>query len=248
MSMRRNDMHDLYKKNELAFALLWIAVYCAVTMTLRGQFGDESIYLLLSLAAMAAVIGLWMKKYDLQGKYGLNTWPKGSKKYLYFLPMCFLATGNLWNGIAPAYGGIAQVWACLSMLLIGIIEEVIFRGFLFKALVPRDGLLKSIVIVAVTFGMGHIINLLTGQGGSETVAQIIFAVAWGFMFTIVFYKSKSLWPCILIHGFINASSKFGIETTNILWIYIIATAAIAAAYCTYLLKLKDETEPSEDRD
>lgn len=235
-------MHDLYKRNELAFALLWIALYCVVTMSLRGQFGDESIYLLLVLLAMAAVIGLWVKKYDLQGKYGLNRWPKGGKKYLYFLPMCFLATGNLWNGIVPAYGGLAQLWACLSMLLIGFVEEVIFRGFLFKALVPRDGLRKSIVIVAVTFGMGHIINLLTGQAGPETVAQIIFAVAWGFMFTIVFYKSKSLWPCILIHGFINASSKYGIETTNILWIYVIATAVISAAYCAYLLKIKGERE------
>ena len=80
------------------------------------------------------------------------------------------------------------------------------------------------------------------------MAQIIFAVAWGFMFTIVFYKSKSLWPSILIHGFINASSKYGIETTNILWIYIIATAVVAAIYCAYLLKLKDETEPNDSMD
>lgn len=241
-------MHSLYKRNELAFALLWIAVYCAVTMSLRGQFGDENIYLFLALLALASAMGLWVKKYDLQGKYGLNTWPKDGKKYFYFLPMCFLATGNLWNGIAPAHSGFAQLWACLSMFLSGFIEEVIFRGFLFKALVLRDGLRKSIVIVAVTFGIGHILNLLTGQAGPETVAQIIFAVAWGFMFTIVFYKSKSLWPCILIHGFINASSKYGIETTNIWWMYIIATAVIAAAYCAYLLKMKDETEPNEDRD
>ena len=35
-------MHRLYQKNELHFALIWVAIYCAVMTLLRGRFGDES--------------------------------------------------------------------------------------------------------------------------------------------------------------------------------------------------------------
>jgi hypothetical protein len=39
-----------------------------------------------------------------------------------------------------------------------VIEEVIFRGFLFKAL-QKDKLSVAIIVSSVTFGFGHIVNL-----------------------------------------------------------------------------------------
>lgn len=133
------------------------------------------------------------------------------------------------------------------MLLIGYVEEMIFRGFLLRALLPRDGARKSIVIVAVTFGIGHIVNMLAGQATVETMAQVIFAIAWGFMLTIIVYKSGSLLPCILAHSLVNATSKYGFEAPGSEWTYIIATIIIAALYCPYLLKIKGvESAPSSN--
>ena len=68
----------------------------------------------------------------------------------------------------------------ISMLLIGYVEEMLFRGFLFKALIPKDGLKLSVIISSVTFGIGHIVNLFAGQANLETVIQVLFAIAWGF--------------------------------------------------------------------
>lgn len=154
-------MHRLYEKKNF-FALLWVAIYCAVMTPLRGQFGDESPVTVLALVAMAAMLRLWTHRHGLTEKYGLDGFPRDGKRYLYFIPIGILATGNLWGGFAPSAHGLAQVLATLSMILFVYIEELIFRGLLLRAMLPRSGARKSVIVVAVTFGIGHILNLFTG--------------------------------------------------------------------------------------
>lgn len=235
-------MRKFYEKNEVLFAVLWILVYCFATIPIRGELGDESIWMLIALAVIAAGITIFVKKNHFEEKYGLTGWPKNAKKYLYFIPMWVLMTGNLWGGFELSYSGAAQVFAVLSMLLIGYVEEMLFRGFLFKALIPKDGIRIAVIISAVTFGIGHIVNLLAGQANLETVIQVFFAIAWGFIFTMVFYKSKSLIPCILTHGLVDAFSKFSANNITFEWIYMGATIAVAIVYCTYLAKAEDKAE------
>ena len=131
-------MKKLYEKNELGAALLWIGAYCAVSIPIRGSLGDESPVMLLGLAAIAGGILAFVKALRLEEKYGLVKWRGSAKEYLFFLPLLVLMTGNLWGGVGMAYGGAAQVCAALSMLLVGFIEELIFRGFLFRALLERE--------------------------------------------------------------------------------------------------------------
>lgn len=236
-------MKKLYEKKEILFAVLWILVYCFVSIPIRGNLGDESIWMLVALAVIAAGITGFVKVNHLEEKYGLVGFPKNAKKYLYFIPMWILVTGNLWGGFALHYSGAAQVFAVLSMILIGYIEEMLFRGFLFKALIPKDGIKISVIISAVTFGIGHIVNLFAGQANLETVIQVFFAVAWGFIFTMIFYKSGSLIPCIIAHGLVDAFSKFAKENITVEWIYMSATIVIAIVYCIYLSKVdKAETK------
>ena len=227
-------MKKLYEKNEIWFAVLWIIVYCAATIPIRGNLGDESPLMLLALAVIAAGATLFVKSGRLEAKYGLDRWAAHPARLWYFVPMIALATGNLWGGVRVAYPGLSQLWAVLSMLLIGYVEELLFRGFLFRALLKKDGPVPAIVISAVTFGIGHIVNLLAGQASLETVIQVAFAIAWGFIFTLVFCKGGSLWPCIIIHGLVNAASKFAVENTTTAMVYMAATIAVAAVYVPWL--------------
>ncbi len=227
-------MKKLFEKKDLMFAILWIIVYCAVSIPIRGELGDESPVMMIGLAIIAAGIFVFVKKLGLEEKYGLKKWDGKAGDYLFFIPMLILMTGNLWGGFGVAYDGISQIFAVISMLLIGFIEEMIFRGFLFRALLKRDPVPIAISISAVTFGIGHIVNLLAGQGGSESLVQVIFAIAWGFLFTFVFYKSGSLWICITVHGLVDVFSKFAAHEGNSDYIYVIATIVISAVYCFYL--------------
>ena len=235
-------MKKLYEKNEIMFAVLWILIYCFTTIPIRGNLGDESIMMTIVLLILTAGITVFIKKNHLEGKYGLTEWPRNTKRYLYFIPMWILVTGNLWGGFGIAYKGMGQVFAVISMLLIGYVEEVIFRGFLFKALIPKDGIKAAIIISSVTFGIGHIVNLFAGQASLETVIQVFFAIGWGFIFTMVFHKCKSLIPCIVAHSLVNAFSKFVNESNNEVtgWVYMIATIITAAVYGIYLTKLPSE--------
>ncbi len=134
----------------------------------------------------------------------------------------------------------------MSMLLIGYVEEMLFRGFLFKALLKKDGAKVAIIISSVTFGIGHIVNLLAGQPNLETVIQVFFAISWGFIFTMIFYKSKSLIPCIIAHGLVDVFSKFGRESIKMSWVYMIATIVVGIVYCIYLLRLPDNKLSSDE--
>lgn len=155
--------------------------------------------MLLALVVFTAGITVFVKVNHLEEKYGLAGWPKDMKKYLFFIPMWILATGNIWDGFSPSYQGASLVIAALSMILAGFVEEMIFRGFLFRAMLGEDKKIVAIIISAVTFGIGHIVNLFTGQASFETVMQIIFAIGWGFILTMVCYKSGSIIPCIIAH-------------------------------------------------
>lgn len=233
-------MRKLYEKKEILFAVLWIALYCIILGTIRGYFGDESIYMLIALLVFTAGIIAFVKVNHLEEKYGLAGWPKDMKRYLFFIPMWILATGNIWDGFAPSYQGAELVIAALSMILVAFVEEMIFRGFLFRAMLGEDKTIVAIIVSAVTFGMGHIINLFTGQAGFETVIQIIFAISWGFILTMVCYKSGSIIPCIIAHSMIDVLSLFGADNKVVDWVYIGATIIIAILYCIYLSKLETE--------
>ncbi|MBD5536303.1 MAG: CPBP family intramembrane metalloprotease [Lachnospiraceae bacterium] len=63
------------------------------------------------------------------------------------------------------------------MPCVGFIEEVIFRGFLFKAL-AENNVKSAVIISSVTFGLGHLVNLFNGSGMDliNNLCQICFAI------------------------------------------------------------------------
>ena len=86
----------------------------------------------------------------------------------------------------------------------------------------------------MTFGMGHIVNLLTGHAAPETIVQVFWAIAMGFIFTMVYYKSGSLLPGILAHSLIDVFSVFSGRSDTMTWIFIGVTVAVAVGYGFYL--------------
>ena len=98
------------------------------------------------------------------------------------------------------------------MCCVGFLEEVIFRGLLFRAL-EKDNLKTAIIVSSLTFGLGHIVNLFNGSGRDpvSSAVQIVFAVLVGFILVLIFHHGKSLIPCILFHAANNALKVFSAE-------------------------------------
>ena len=229
-------MRKLYDDKPVLFAVLWIVVYVVLIAPLRGRFGDDSVQMLLGLVILSMALLLVIRSSGMQEELGMTRWLQNGKRVLWLLPMWILATGNLWGGISVRYEPINTLMAVLSFLLVGVAEEIIFRGFLFNGMKKTGSLTVAVIVSAITFGMGHIVNLLTGHATGETLVQIVFAVAWGFLFTFAYLKGGSLLPCIAIHSLIDVLSVFARDNAVADKVCIVATVAVAVVYCLYLSK------------
>ena len=237
-------MQNIYKKNELVFALIWIGVYVigiSIADSLSEQFGILKVVTVPVALVLSLFLYGWIRKNKLKQYYGLRQVASVDyRKYLYFLPLLVLATANLWNGMVFEHAFLDTFLFIVCMLFIGFLEEIIFRGFLFKAL-SRKNVRSALLISSVTFGMGHIVNLLNGADFLPTLLQIGYATAIGFLFTVLFLKTKSLWPGILAHAFINATSLFAVEGNgSVQLVSSLVMVFISVGYALYLSRVVTE--------
>lgn len=210
-------MKKLYEKNELTFAIVWIVVYCVLqslanplNKAIGVAYAASAAFCVLQTVTLFAFI----RKNNLQKRYGLCKSPVPASRFLYYGPLVILASGNLWNGVTLNYSPAETALRAVCMLCVGFLEEVIFRGLLFKA-IAKDNIKSASVISSVTFGIGHIINLFNGSGMDlvDNLCQIVFAIAVGFLLVTIFYRGGSLLPCILVHSAINTLGTFANDTS-----------------------------------
>ncbi len=201
-------MKKLYEKNELIFSLIWIAIYVIGTSlaeTLNETVGIPKLVSAVFHIAMSITLLLWVRRNNLTEKYGLFLPRYRLVQAWFFIPLALVCLYKLVFSPALRFSATESVLFVISMLCVGFLEELIFRGFLFRA-IEKENLTRAIIISSVTFGIGHIVNLINGQNLLETIGQIIFAVFVGFALVILFHKGKSLVPCIVFHGAFNALS------------------------------------------
>ncbi len=232
-------MKKLYEKSELTFALAWIIAY-VVLFSAADSFSESLGFAKGITAPVGVFLALflfgWIWKNGLLEKYGLCPFQGNWRSYLYFIPLMLIMSTNLWNGAAMNISAPEVVLHILSMLCVGFMEEVIFRGLLFKA-ICKSNVKQAVLISSITFGIGHIVNLLNGAEFFPTLLQICYAFAIGFLFVIIFYKGKSLWPCILTHGIVNSLSIFTVQGSLMLDIVTaVALCVISVGYALWILK------------
>lgn len=234
-------MKKLYEKNELAFAIVWIVVYCvlqSLANPLNKAIGIEYAASAAFCVLQTIVLFAFIRKNDLQKRYGLCGSPVPASRFLYYVPLAILASGNLWNGVAVNYTPAETFFRIVCMLCVGFLEEVIFRGLLFKA-IAKDNIKSAVVISSVTFGIGHIINLFNGSGMDpvNNLCQIVFAIAVGFLLVTIFHRGGSLLPCIIVHAAINTLGTFANDTSLTTETYLLHLAALIAVTLAYTLIL-----------
>lgn len=244
-------MKKLYEKNELGFALMWIGIYL-VAMTIGDNVSEIMGRYKLITAALTVVLSIfvivWLAKNGLMRKYGLGKAKFNAAAFLFFIPLLAIPSVNLWYGVttnvpvpwetgseAPRMlTALELALHVVSMIGVGFLEEMIFRGFLFKA-IEKSSVKRAIIISSVTFGVGHIVNLFRGsQELLPTILQICYAIAIGFLFTFIFYRSGTLLPCIITHQIVNSLSIFGVEQTEtqqiITALFLIAVCALYSVW------------------
>jgi len=246
-------MKKLYCKSRLAFALAWIGIYLlgsSVTEALSRVIGLEKSLSAAFHLLCAVFILSFLKKQGAFSEYGLCPPSFGAKHFLWYLPLLLAGSCNLWFGLRTNYSPTVTILYLISMLCVGFLEEIIFRGFLFKAM-SADNIKSAIIVSSLSFGIGHILNLFNGSGMElvSNLCQVLYAIAFGFLFVVIFHRGGSLIPCIIAHSGINMLSAFSAEPATVTGEIASAgaLALIGVLYTLILLKTLPGREKMTDR-
>lgn len=227
-------LKKLFQKHETPMCILLIVLYVIINSFCMQNFGitdyrSALINTVFSVALIILTVALKRVSY-----YGL-TKAKKPKEFLYFLPLALIVSVNLWSGINVNNTPKEIIFHILTMLNVGFIEEIIFRGYLFK-MMEKDNVKAAIAVSSITFGIGHIVNLFNGAELIPTLLQICYATSIGYLFVIIFQKSKSIVPCIIAHSVNNALSIFNEDNTVSLYIAPVFLIAVPLLYAVYISK------------
>ena len=246
-------MRKFYEKSDIWFAVVCIIIYVVGVSVFDGiskNIGYPHLITIGFAIVLLLILLLFVHKNQLMEKLGLCGFKGDIKQFWFFIPLAAISLVNFRYGVDAEPSLTECTLVAVSRGLCGVLEEIIFRGLLFTAMC-RSNVKSAIVVSSLTFGMGHIVNLLNGALTADTICQVIYACAIGFCFTVVFYVGKSIVPCIICHIIVNASSGFAHqpENYNEMLDNIIVTAflvIVSVGYGAWLLyKNRDMLKKSE---
>jgi membrane protease YdiL (CAAX protease family) len=97
-----------------------------------------------------------------------------------------MAIGYIFVGVWPMFG-----------------EEFFYRAFLLQGLMLRMTPARAATLSSSLFGLRHALQLsylLPAYPIASGIAYFIWAAGFGVIWSIVYYRTRSLWPCMLIHS------------------------------------------------
>ena len=239
-------MKKLFEKDEIWFAVVWIVIYVVGfgnADLLSEAIGVPKLLTCLLGLVMSGILLGFLERNGLKEYFGLCPVRGGGRDCLWFVPLVAISSVNLWSGVQMNASVTETVLYIISMCFVALLEEVIFRGLLFRGMWRSGSLTAAIVVSSLTFGMGHIVNLLLGEPLFETLLQLVYASAIGFCFTALFFVSGSILPCILSHAVVNATSIFAVEPgEDLLLVTALVQTALGLGYGAWLLRCAGKTK------
>lgn len=231
-------MNRLLKKNAILHAIAWIGIYigCVNVFDIMSEsVGVLNLITSLGLSGLSILLVLYLKKQNKLDELGLKHVNKlDYKKMLYFIPLVILAISQFTGKLNTSIELNQIVIFGLLMINVGFIEEVIFRGLLFKAIKDKSGFVRAILISGITFGLGHIVNLMRGMAVENQVEQIILAMVIGILLALIVEITHSLIPGIIFHILFNFSSTIMVFETKSEFYLLISILVISIGYSLYL--------------
>lgn len=231
-------MSRLSEKKPILYAVAWIALYVvAVNLgdLLSEQLGVASAATSVLLLVFSVILFFQVKRHIGLDSIGLQPLRKEDiSRSLYYLPLAALVVIQFASGIDPERSSAEIATVCLLMIGVGFIEETMFRGLLFKGIREKSGVNRAIIISGVTFGLGHIVNLLRGYSSAEQIGQIVVAVAIGIALALLVAVTGNIVPGIVFHVLFNIGGTVANQMDGQLAYLAILITVISMGYSLYL--------------
>lgn len=182
--------------------------------------------LVLALIAIVSSLRWW-------GTIGFRR-PESVASLVLFVPALALLVGNLTFGIGPKSLSAIAVAALLAATS-GFVEEVVFRGLMLRAFLPK-GAWTAVITTSAVFGLTHALNVFAGYTPLYALLQVAYALAIGFCFGAMVVKGRLLWPLIIAHGLGNFAAFLNDGQIGMhLYVVTIVYVVLFTGYGLYLM-------------
>lgn len=232
-------MKRFLQTKRILHAVLWILLYVYLvhlgdSINLNNNIAYATPIL---LTGLVIVLVIYMKlDHTLVDQYKTKRTGSILEYVLLFTPLVVLSLLQFSTGINQTLQKIQIISIVSTMIAVGFIEEVLFRGFLLTSIKQKSNQKRAIIISGVTFGLGHIVNLTRGYDYVELISQIVLAITIGLALAMLFVYTKRLLPGILFHITFNISGSLSIQSKEEQFILLVLMLFIASIYCYYLYR------------
>ncbi|MGI6512411.1 MAG: CPBP family intramembrane glutamic endopeptidase [Catenisphaera adipataccumulans] len=216
----------------LAATLLMILFHFLPVLSIDGiSVGTEGLMALISCGVILLLGGRQEMKFSVSGRRQAMHAARYYLGITFFICICSL--------MPTGHGTLRSDWLVripvlmLFVLFVGIFEESVFRslllnGFLAKHGKTWKGLLLSLILSSVCFGIIHVLSsFLSGAvtSADQAILGLLKVVAMtevGFFIGAVYIRTQNIWNAILIHMLNDfmALLSFTIYHTNVEYSYI----------------------------
>jgi uncharacterized protein len=238
-----------------ARAALWAAAgYIAImaagmAVTFHGfgfRYGDPRMMRPLVFVELVLVVYAVVMARRLHGDWRCGFDRLDPRGLLWMLPHS-LAIALLLLLLLPLVGGqvAAATLVVVTTILVGISEEVMFRGVVLRAMLEITGQGRAIILSALCFSVLHGVNLLAGQSLENTVVQMLLTFVFGLAFGALLLRLGSLVPLILFHAawdmLLFLGGLYGAELGPISLVGVAANALVGLALWLLVLRHQQAT-------
>ena len=182
----------------------YLALEFVAAMVLESRFGqglDIQLVQYVTRISELLIILLLVSKFKIFESFGLKLPDKDSLKIFTLLAVASILMAAVVFAVFPAWLGYISLpsWLygtsglLLMVVLAPVVEELVYRGLLYRMLREQWGVASSVAISSILFSLVHHGLIVSPQ----LVGGIIFALA--------FEWSRSLWVSIGLHMGANAA-------------------------------------------
>lgn len=206
-------------------AVITILVYAAfVNVCISPLIKNKSSFLVAGIIQAVARLGLsiilWIsikKLFNIKIQIKKAKFIKGFLWYglILIIAIFFQFVSNYQSPEKNIIGALPMiVYFFIVTLAIGIYEELLCRGLLFNSFKiyfgdTKKGVYLSAILSSLIFGIMHLTNLIWSPSLIiSTICQVIYATFVGFLFCVIYYRSKNLISCMLLHGIFDFTAYF----------------------------------------
>ncbi len=188
----------------------------------------------------------------------------GIRSLLWTLPCALVAAANFpYSALAGGEAVIERsdlIWLfLLDCLMIGVFEELLFRGLIQSFISERFAGRKysdffTVLFTSAIFGLWHLINLFGGASAGATFLQVGYTFLIGAMLSACLIKTGNIWICVILHAAFDAGGMIvptlgtGTFQDAVFW----TLSAIAGAICLvhvliFLLKPDKKNDKEKEK-